>query len=109
MDEVTEIEFEEVGISVNNVFVGLFTGTAGLLSDGQVCVVTLEGDKDGEKSRARIELPNPYASKKTWDQSLAEQIADQVEEIYKGDIREALIEWADACTVREPDFEPAYV
>ena len=108
MYEVTEINFEEISIEIGGVHVGLFSGTAGVDTDGAVVTLCLDGWKDGETAHARLDV-NRYQNTKRFDDVLAIVLADEIQDQMKGEIQEALIEWADSCTVREPDFEPAYV
>lgn len=106
MHEATEIQFEEISIEIDGVYVGLFSGSAGVDTDGAVVSLTLDGWKDGETAYARLDV-NRYQSTKRFNDVLAIVLADEIQEQLKDEIQEALIEWADACTIREPDF--AYV
>lgn len=103
MYEVTEIQFEEISIEIEGVYVGLFSGSAGVDTDGAVVSLTLDGWKDGEQSHARLDV-NRYHHTKRFHDVLAIVLADAIQEQMPGEIQEALIDWADNCTVREPDF-----
>lgn len=108
MYEVAEINFEEISIEVAGVHIGLFTGTAGVDTDGAVVTLSLEGWKDGETSFARLDVKR-HQNTKRFDDVLAIVLADEIQDQMRGEIEDALIDWADNNTVRELDFEPAYV
>lgn len=106
MYEVTEIAFEEISIEVAGVHIGLFSGSAGVDTDGSVVTLTLDGWKEGERGFAHLEV-NRHQNTRRFDDVLAIVLADEIQDQMRGEIEDALIEWADACTVREPDFEAA--
>ncbi len=106
MYEVTEINFEEISIEVAGVHIGLFTGSAGIDTDGAVVTLSLEGWKDGEHAFAHLEVKR-HQNTKRFDDVLAIVLADEIQDQMRAEIQDALIEWADACTVKEPDFEAA--
>lgn len=106
MYEVTEITFEEISIEIAGVYVGLFSGSAGVDTDGAVVTLSLDGWQNGEQSLARLEV-NRHQNTRRFDDVLAIVLADEIQDQLQPEINEALTEWADACTVREPDFEVA--
>ena len=100
MDEVTDIDFEDIGIPVCGASVGMFSGRAGIDQEGSVCSLILDGyadNLDGYKTSthafARIDVPHPNAYQKNWDQSLAELIARQIETVYADTIADKLNDW----------------
>lgn len=106
MYEVTEITFEEISIEIAGVYVGLFSGSAGIDTDGAVVSLTLDGWRDGEQGFAHLDV-NRHQNTKRFDDVLAIVLADEIQDQMRGEIQEALIEWADSNQIREPDFEVA--
>ena len=106
MYEVTEIPFEEISIEIAGVYVGLFSGSAGVDTDGAVVTLSLDGWQNGEQSLARLEV-NRHQNTRRFDDVLAIVLADEIQDQLQPEINEALTEWADASSVREPDFEVA--
>ena len=106
MYEVTEIPFEEISIEIAGVYVGLFSGSAGVDTDGAVVTLSLDGWQNGEQSLARLEV-NRHQNTRRFDDVLAIVLADEIQDQMRGEIQEALIEWADSNQIREPDFEVA--
>jgi len=106
MYEVTEITFEEISIEIAGVYVGLFSGSAGVDTDGAVVTLSLDGWQNGEQSLARLEV-NRHQNTRRFDDVLAIVLADEIQDQLQPEINEALTEWADASSVREPDFEVA--
>ena len=106
MYEVTEIKFDEISIEIAGVYVGLFSGSAGVDTDGAVVTLSLDGWQNGEQSLARLEV-NRHQNTRRFDDVLAIVLADEIQDQMQHEISDALVEWADASSVREPDFEVA--
>jgi hypothetical protein len=106
MYEVTEIPFEEISIEIAGVYVGLFSGSAGVDTDGAVVTLSLDGWQNGEQSLARLDV-NRHQNTRRFDDVLAIVLADEIQDQMQHEISDALVEWADASSVREPDFEVA--
>ena len=106
MYEVTEIVFNEISIEIAGAFLGPFTGTAGLDSDGAVVSLVIEAFNDRGLKFARLEV-NRHQNTRRFDDAFAIVLADEIQDELRAEIDEALIDWADSCTVREPDFEAA--
>lgn len=101
MYAVTEIEFEEVGIAINGVYCGLFSGTADVDSDGAITSIVLDGWQDGSKARTRLDVPYCGSNRTTWNGTLALVLADEIRQQYAHIIREKLDDWADSLSIRE--------
>ena len=106
MYEVTEISFEEISIEIVGVYVGLFSGSAGVDTDGAVVTLSLDGWQNGEQGFAHLSV-NRHQNTRRFDDVLAIVLADEIQDQMRGEIQEALIEWADSNQIREPDFEVA--
>ena len=106
MYEVTEITFEEISIEIAGVYVGLFSGSAGVDTDGAVVTLSLDGWQNGEQGLARLDV-NRHQNTRRFDDVLAIVLADEIQDQMQHEISDALVEWADASSVREPDFEVA--
>lgn len=104
MQDVAEIEFEEIGIQIKGVVIGMFSGTASLDTDGTVSSLVIDGfDPYGGKSRARLSVPHPYGAAPTWDGKLAAVLAVEIQRNYRDQIIEALSDYTDSLSIREYD------
>jgi hypothetical protein len=101
MSEVIDVPFEEIAIQVSGVYVGSFSGSAGIDSDGAVCSLVLDGLKDGTKSYARLAVPPRHTAEPGFANALAHKLALEIEFQLAGEIREALSDWEGARKVRE--------
>ena len=102
MYEVAEITFEELGLEITpGVFSGMFSGTAHVDRDGAVCVILLDGYRDGVACVTRMEIPSPYQNHLDWVQRMVLVLRDQIETHYRPAIGDALDDWAEARGVRE--------
>ena len=106
MYEVTEIKFDEISIEIAGVYVGLFSGSAGVDTDGAVVTLSLDGWQNGEQGFAHLSV-NRHQNTRRFDDVLAIVLADEIQDQMQHEISDALVEWADASSVREPDFEVA--
>lgn len=103
MYEVIDVAFDDIAISISGVYVGSFDGVAGIDTDGAVCSLVLNGLKDGTKSYARLAVPPRHITATGFANALAYKLAAEIEHQLAGEIREALDEWEDACSIREPE------
>ena len=105
MYEVADFSFEDLPISINKIYCSSWSGTAGVDSDGRVCSLILDGQYEGNKAHARLDVPNIYKHNKTWPEKIACVLASELEHQYKDKIRETLDDWVDSLDTRE--FEAA--
>jgi hypothetical protein len=83
----------------------LFSGSAGVDTDGAVVSLTLDGWRDGERGFAHLDV-NRHQNTKRFEDVLAIVLADEIQAQMKAEIEDALIEWADQKNESyQPDFE----
>lgn len=93
MDAVTEITFEEIGIDLDGIAVGLFSGTANLDAEGAVTSFVLDGWKNGDRQETCLDVPLPYQHAVSFEAKLAIALAGSVETVRQPAIKDALDDW----------------
>ena len=101
MYEVVDVTFEDIAVQVSGVYVGAFSGSAGVDQDGIVCSLVLDGMKDGTQSYARLAVPPRDVLHPGFANALAIKLAIEIGFQLADEIREALEDWEDALSVRE--------
>ena len=101
MYEVVDVPFEDMPIQISGVYVGSFTGSAGIDTEGAVCSIVLDGMKDGTKSYARLAVPPRHIVATGFANAIAYKLASEIQSQLADEIREALEDWEDALSVRE--------
>ena len=101
MYEVVDVKFEDLPIQISGVYVGSFSGSAGIDDDGVVCSIVLDGMNDGTASYASLAVPPRHITATGFANAIAYKLASEIEFQLSDEIREALSDWKEAIAIRE--------